>query len=240
MEKSEIRFGKLRDEWFSEKLANVSAAREIRTMSYLIGKTHNRQFRLVLELRVQNRHRVLGRFDILRAHAWLGDLDPRVRGFIDQQRIELFVVVVETPVERIVYARPVQGLLVIVPQVLCIVMVARRGHAVVGRDDHGFLRDQCRLAVERAGVRRKRRVRRTIEVDTRTVRHRSCYRWHPRVILGQNASFLKTDKFTIVNSFVSLNRQLVSLASRVTRVISIIVSLDVKEINSVCKNSSHF
>ena len=146
----------------SDGKSEIRLLRNKNDESYLIGETHNRQFRLLLELRVENRYRVLGRFDILRAHAWLGDLDPRVRGFADQHRVKLFVVVVETPVERIVYARPVQGLLVIVSQVLCIVMVARRGHAVAGRDDHGFLRDQRRLAVERARVRRKRRVRRTI------------------------------------------------------------------------------
>lgn len=131
------------------------------TINYLIGVTHDGWFRFLLELRTHNGVRVLGRFDILRTHAWLGKLDPRVRGFTDQQRIELFVIVIDTLVEGIVHMRPAQGLLMIVPQVLRIVVVTGGGDTVAGKN-HLFLRDQGCLAVERTRIRRNRRVGRTI------------------------------------------------------------------------------
>lgn len=98
---------------------------------------------------------------------------------------------IEISVEGVVHARPAQGLLMIVPQVLGIIMIVR------GQDDGArasLLRDQGGLAVERARGRREGCAGGTVEVRGRAGRRRPGDRRHPRVVLRQNASFLETDK----------------------------------------------
>lgn len=132
---------------------------------YLIKEAHRRRLGFLLELvrpaMPFARDRILGFFDILRTHAGFGACDPGVRSFDGQKWIELLVIAIEIPVERIVYAGPVQGRSMIVPQVLSIVTVAGYGADVAGRDNF-LLHDQGCLAVERTRVRCERCIGRTV------------------------------------------------------------------------------
>lgn len=138
--------------------------------------------------------RDLGFLKVLRIHEY-----SRVAGglLLAQQRIELFVILVQLP-QGVVNLRTVQGSVMVVPQVFRIVVLFRSPRVVLVVIQVVLtpgVRYQGDLTVERTHVGQEGRVRGALLGQARRGRRRPGYRGHPTVVLWRCSPFLETIYF---------------------------------------------